>query len=59
MARANSLTVRMADILVPTRVLSIILENSNSDATLEECCEIYIKEYFDAEEAMKIEKMWL
>ncbi len=59
MARANSLTVKMADVLVPTRVLSIILENSNSDATLEECSEIYLKEYFAAAEALKIEKMWL
>ncbi len=59
MARFNSTTMKVADILVPARVISIMLENSHSDATLEECCNIYLKEYFDNQSMLGLEKMWI
>ena len=59
MARWNSMTMKVADIIVPARVISIMLENSKTEATLEECCRIYLNEYFDNQSMLKLEKMWI
>ena len=59
MARFNSMTMKVRDIIVPVRIISIMLENSESDATLQECSEIYLREYFENQAAMKLEKLWI
>ena len=59
MARNHSSSVKMRDILIPTRVISIMLENSKGDCTLEELCAIYLKEYLDNSELTKVDMMWI
>ena len=58
MARSHS-SARILDIVIPSRVISILLEHSKSDCTLEECCEIYLKEYLENSEVLNIEKYWI
>ena len=58
MARSHS-SARILDIVIPSRVISIMLEHSGSDATLEECCEIYLKEYLENCEVLNLEKYWI
>ncbi len=59
MARAHASSVKIRDILIPTRIISKLLEFSESDSTLEELCDIYIKEYMENSEVMKLEQMWI
>ena len=47
MARSHSASIRMGDILVPARIISILLENNEGDCTLEELCELYLKSYLE------------
>ena len=58
MARSHS-SARILDIVIPSRVITIMLEHSKSDATLEECCEIYLKEYLANSEVLNLEKYWI
>ncbi len=58
MARSHS-SARILDIVIPSRIISIMLEHSKSDATLEECCEIYLKEYMENSEVLNLEKYWI
>ena len=58
MARNHS-SIKSPDILVPSRVISILLEHSGSDATLEECCQIYLEEYFANKDVISMKKMWI
>ena len=58
MARSHS-SAKILDIVIPSRIISIMLEHSKSDATLEECCEIYLKEYMENSEVLNLEKYWI
>ncbi len=58
MARSHS-SAKILDIVIPSRVITIMLEYSKSDCTLEECCEIYLKEYLESSEVMAMEKLWI
>ena len=58
MARSHS-SARILDIVIPSRIISIMLEHSKSDATLEECCEIYLKEYLENSKVLNLEKYWI
>ena len=58
MARSHS-SARILDIVIPSRIISIMLEHSKSEATLEECCEIYLKEYMENSEVLNLEKYWI
>ena len=58
MARSHS-SARILDIVIPSRIITIMLEHSKSDATLEECCEIYLKEYMENSEVLNLEKYWI
>ena len=62
MARSHSTTAKPAkedDIHIPKRVISILLENNEGDCTLQELCEIYLKEYMENCDVLKMEKMWI
>ncbi len=59
MARVHGSNVKMRDILIPSRIISIMLEHNKSDCTLEECCEIYLREYIAAGAVMDVEKLWI
>ena len=58
MARSRS-SAKILDIVIPSRIITIMLEHSKSDATLEECCEIYLKEYLENSEVLNLEKYWI
>ena len=58
MARSHS-SAKILDIVIPSRIITIMLEHSKSDATLEECCEIYLKEYLENSEVLHLEKYWI
>lgn len=58
MARSHS-SAKILDIVIPSRVITIMLEHSKSDCTLEECCELYLKEYLENSEVLNIEKYWI
>ena len=58
MARSHS-SAKILDIVIPSRIITIMLEHSKSDATLEECCEIYLKEYMENSEVLNLEKYWI
>ena len=58
MARSHS-SAKVLDIVIPSRVIGIMLEYSKSDCSLEECCEIYLKEYLENSEVMSLEKLWI
>lgn len=59
MARLHGAALKTRDITIPTRVISIMLEHNNGDCTLEECCEIYLKEYISSGSVMELEKLWI
>ena len=59
MARVHGSNVKMRDILIPSRIISIMLEYNNGDCTMEECCEIYLKEYLENSEVLEMEKLWI
>ena len=59
MARMHGAALKTRDITIPTRVISIMLEHNNGDCTLEECCEIYLKEYISSGSVMELEKLWI
>ena len=63
LARAHASSMKLLDILIPTRVISIILECNDGDATLEECCDIYLKEYTENSDLIRLEdqmhKLWI
>ena len=58
MARSHS-SAKILDIVIPSRIITIMLEHSGSDATLEECCEFYLKEYMENSEVLNLEKYWI
>ena len=58
MARSRS-SAKTLDIIVPTRVISILLEHSGSDCTLEEASQIYVKEYMECSNVMNLDKWWI
>lgn len=58
MARTRS-SAKTLDILVPTRVISVLLKYSGSDCTLEEAAQIYIKEYMECSSVMNLDKFWI
>ena len=58
MARSHS-SAKILDIVIPSRIITIMLEHSKSDATLEECCEIYLKEYLENSDVLNLEKYWI
>ena len=58
MARSHS-SAKILDIVIPSRVISIMLEHSQSDCTLEECCELYLKEYLENSTVLNLEKYWI
>ena len=59
MGRARGSSVKMRDVVVPTRLFAILLENSGSDCSLEECCELFIREYLAASAPMDTKKLWI
>ena len=59
LARSHSANMKNADILIPTRVITIMLENNEGDCTMEELCELYLREYMENIDVMKINKMWI
>jgi len=59
MARLHASTVKTLDILIPRRVISIMLENSGEDCTLDELCEAYLREYLESGKALEVVKMWI
>ncbi|MBR0161307.1 MAG: hypothetical protein IJQ02_08530 [Oscillospiraceae bacterium] len=58
MAREQSAVIRNLDILIPKRVISIMLEHSDSGCTLDELCELYLKEYLGTDSKGSQEDMW-
>ena len=58
MARSHS-SAKILDIVIPSRIISIMLKYNNSDISLEECCEIYLKEYLENSEVLNLEKYWI
>ena len=59
MARLHATTMKMRDILIPARIISIMLEYNQGDCTMEECCEIYLKEYLASASVMEMDKLWI
>ena len=59
LARTHSASMKNADILIPTRVISIMLENNEGDCSMEELCQLYLREYMENSDVMKIDKMWI
>ena len=59
LARSHSANMKNADILIPTRVITIMLENNEGDCTMEEICQLYLREYMENSDVMKIDKMWI
>ena len=59
MARFHRTMTAGKDILVPGRVIGIMVDNNEGDATWEECCGIYLKEYLQSSEVMDIKKLWI
>ena len=57
-ARNHSYT-KVLDIVIPARIISIMLANSECDSTLEECCQLYLDEYFASCDVKKLDKMWI
>ncbi len=58
MARSRS-SAKMLDIVVPTRVISILIEHSGTDCTLEEAAEIYVREYIECSSVLSLDKLWI
>ncbi len=58
MARSRS-SAKTLDLIVPTRVITILLKNSGSDCTLEEAAQIYVKEYMECSSVMNLDKFWI
>lgn len=58
MARSHS-SAKILDIVIPSRVISIMLDYSKSDCSLEECCNIYLKEYLENSEVLSLEEFWI
>ena len=58
MARSRS-SAKMLDIVVPTRVISILIEHSGTDCTLEEAAEIYVREYIECSGVLSLDKLWI
>ena len=59
LARLHKKNSRSKDILIPGRVIAIMDDNNEGEATWRELCEIYLKEYLDSDEVMDIQKLWM
>ena len=59
MARLHSSSVINRDIVVPRRVITILQENNDGDCTVDELCELYLKEYMENSEVLNVEKLWI
>ena len=55
----NGSTMKTADVLIPRRVISIMLENNEGDCTLEELCRLYLEEYLEGCKARELQKIWI
>ncbi len=58
MARIQSSVIKNRDILIPKRVISIMVENNGGNCTLEELCELYLKEYLENSRAVSSGELW-
>lgn len=58
MARSRS-SAKVLDIVVPTRVISILIKYSGSDCTMEEAAQIYLKEYLECSGVMNLDRFWI
>ncbi len=47
MARSNAGSLHISNVVVPLRLIRIILENSDSNVTVEELCDIYLRSYLE------------
>ena len=59
MARMHSSSVINRDIVIPRRVITILQENNDGDCTVDELCELYLKEYLENSEVLNVEKLWI
>lgn len=59
MARLHSSTVKTLDIVIPRRVISIMVNNSEDDDAVDELCKVYLDEYLESSKALNIVKMWI
>ena len=58
-ARNNRRSAVGKDIVIPGRVISIMMEHSQGDATWEELCRIYLEEYLTSIEVLDLKKIWI
>lgn len=58
MARSRS-SAKVLDIVVPTRVISILIKYSGSDCSMEEAAQIYLKEYLECSGVMNLDRFWI
>ena len=58
MARTRS-SARILDIVIPTRVIHVLIKYSGSDCTVEEACQIYLKEYLESSSVLNMDKLWI
>ena len=58
MGRSRS-SARILDIVIPTRVISILLQYSGTDCTLEEASQIFLKEYLENSNVLNMDKLWI
>lgn len=59
MARVHGANMKTKDIHIPSRIISSMLKYNKGDCTMEEGCEIYLKEYMAAAQAREMDKLWL
>ena len=45
--------------MIPRRVIAILQENNDGDCTVDELCELYLKEYMENSEVLNVEKLWI
>ena len=58
MARSRS-SAKILDVVIPTRVISILIQYSGTDCTLEEASQIFLKEYMECSDVMNLDKLWI
>ena len=59
MGRLHRDSGRGRDILIPGYAIGVLVDYNAGDATWEECCGIYLKEYLASSEVMEIRKLWI
>lgn len=58
-ARNNRRRAVGKDILIPGRVIAVMMEHSQSDASWDELCRIYLEEYLTNMEVLDLKKIWI